>query len=166
VATDDEIRAEVSSVGMESDTLRPVNYPNPFVRPSKPLKKNARRDEEASIVRTSSEPSSISNSTSSAPAAVVPQQQQPIKKVKSADSGVRSHDVSQGSGTTTSKKLWKGWRKAVGKVKAIVKDIDQQRIPEPYIHPPPTAHAGTTRQPKHSMAGVKQSQRKSKVPRS
>lgn len=156
VATDDEIRAEVSSVGMESNTLRPIQYPNPFVAPSEPTINELRRPEDVTS-KIGSEPSSISYSTLSSH-----EKPQPIiKKVQSADTGRRSRDVSNSSGSSSSKtkKLWKGWRKAVGKVKAIVKDIDEQRIPAPFL-PTSTAHSGYL-QPQHPTSGT----RKTKVAR-
>ena len=161
MATDDEIRAEVSSVGMESNTLRPVHYPplqypNPFLKKNQPTTiKEERAPDLRPASSDDSEPSSISNSTISS------HERQPVKKAKPAGavglsasniSGSTKHGSSKSrkkklkpthtdiqpsnsSASTRTKKLWKGWRKAVGKVKAIVKDIDEQRIPPPFPNP-------------------------------
>ena len=140
VATDDEIRAEVSSVGMESNTLRPfANYHNPFIKEHpQPATIN-----EESALRTSddADASTLSHSTGSS------HEKQPHKKAKSrkealtepvkpmprGEAPIEPVKTSSGSGSTRTKKLWKGWKKAVGKVKQIVKDIDDQRIPNPEL---------------------------------
>ena len=60
MATDDEIREEVSSVGMESHTLRPINYPNPFLRVPPPVLEDDIPEEDAS--EDDNEPSTLSES--------------------------------------------------------------------------------------------------------
>jgi hypothetical protein len=123
MATDDEIRAEVSSVGMESNTLRPMSYPNPFVKASQPTIREG-------IAESSddADASTLSRSTASS------QEKQPQKRTRSrGDNHPEPVKTSTNSGSTRTKKLWKGWRKAVGKVKQVVKDIDDQRIPPPKL---------------------------------
>lgn len=119
-ATDDEIRAEVSSVGMESNTLRPMgDYHNPFFKASQSTIKEDKVEADAST---------LSHSTGSS------HEKQPHTKARSRGEGYPEPvKTSTGSGSTRTKKLWKGWKKAVGKVKQIVKDIDEQRIPPPVL---------------------------------
>lgn len=193
MATDDEIRAEVSSVGMESNTLRPFQYPNPFLMRTQPTIKEERAPDLRPASSDDSDPSSISNSTLSS------QDRQPVKKASkpteksrpvsstsrpasstsrppsrasrtsksSKGSKKPSHNdiqPSNSSGSTRTKKLWKGWKNAVGKVKAIVKDIDEQRIPPPAIpgYNFPNPHL----QPTHPTLGKSTHQHGRKTPSS
>jgi hypothetical protein len=135
VATDDEIRAEVSSVGMESNTLRPMNYPNPFFKATQPTIR------EEVVPSHDTDASTLSRSTASS------QEKQPHKKARSrGDSHPEPVKTSTNSGSTRTKKLWKGWKKAVGMVKQVVKDIDDQRIPPPAL-------PGYSLQPTHPTLG-------------
>ncbi|KAL3910231.1 MAG: hypothetical protein SGILL_007773 [Bacillariaceae sp.] len=136
MATDDEIREEVSSVGMASDTIRPL-YENPFRKvptpvieeresvPVKQVQKKGSSDVEGSTL------SAVSGSTlSSRPSTQVSSQKKKKKKSRSALAVQESSSMS-----TRSKKLWRGWKKTVGNVKNIVKEIEDQRI-----HPPHLSH--------------------------
>jgi len=125
MATDDEIREEVSSVGMESHTIRPLNYPNPFLQVPPPILEDTATNAEDSA----QEPSTLSSGQ------------------KSKDSTLSSNHPTKGrvenphvnavqaasSGSSKSKKYWRGWRKTIGKVKNIVQEIDEKRIPPPFM---------------------------------
>lgn len=128
VATDDEIRAEVSSVGMESSTLRPFNYRNPFMNVPPPVMHDKSTNESENASKAVSK-STVSTGTK-----------------KSQDSPEIVQTSSSGSGTVRTKKLWKGWRNAVGKVKSIVNDIDEQRLPAPIFPLPQQEKADLTPQ--------------------
>lgn len=126
VATDDEIRAEVSSVGMESSTLRPIHYRNPFVNVPPPVMEEKSQTE---VSKTASKgTSTLSKSTISTE----------DKKKKSQDTRdiVQTASSGSGSGTVRTKKLWKGWRNAIGRVKSIAKDIDDHKITPPVFPKP------------------------------
>ena len=136
LATDDEIREDVSSVGMQSDTIRPLNYPNPFLQVPPPiLEETATNGDYSDDDRERSTLSSDkrSNSTLSS--------KQPIPKESDRPTAIQavSNSSSRSSG---SKKYWKGWKKSFGMVKNIVKEIDEKRIPAPVL-PGPTDAANS-----------------------
>ena len=121
MATDAEIREEVSSVGMESHTLRPIQYPNPFLQVPPPVLEDLEeRDDEEGDEETDHDPSTLSSATLS-------KEHPNLTKRKKVPDGI---DPSSSTSTKT-KKIWKGWKNAIGKVKHIVKEIDENRLPSP-----------------------------------
>jgi hypothetical protein len=153
MATDDEIREEVSSVGMASDTLRPMYYPNPYRDGGN---KEADGDDEPALDKASPkeesehDPSTLTGSAgnsilSELSPALDDKYHSKNKNKNKSSSKKKKHnnhhhhhqhrDYPQlnqsSSGSTRSKLLWKGWKKTVGKVKQIVKDIDENRLPAP-----------------------------------
>lgn len=143
MATDDEIREEVSSVGMASETIRPLYYSsNPFAQ-STPRFTKVYDDEErenADVVRPRSgsddRPSTLSGSSRST-ISFLPSADKVQKKSQQKHTNKSAFDEPEisrsSSGSTRSKKLWRGWKKTLGKVKQIVKEIDEQRIPPPLL---------------------------------
>lgn len=129
MATDDEIREEVSSVGMESNTLRPVRYPNPFMHVPPPILE----DQEMTNTGTEQDPSTLSCPPLSTGRSSRDSAEERKSRKKHEKS--RKSDVIQASssGSSRSKKLWRGWKKTIGKVKSIVHDIDEKRIPPPVM---------------------------------
>jgi hypothetical protein len=140
MATDDEIREEVSSVGMASDTIRPL-YENPFMKvaptvieeqeqenvPLKQVQKKGSNDLEASTL------SAVSGSTLSSK----PSTQASVRSSQKKKSGNKSRSApavhESSSASTRSKKLWRGWKTTIGNVKKIVKEIDEQRMHPPHL---------------------------------
>jgi hypothetical protein len=121
MATDDEIREEVSSVGMESSTLRPIQYPNPFLKVPPPILE----DQESA-----SDPSTLSSVPLSK---ITMTSLNPSKEGKQSKSKKNDIPAASNGSSSKSKKLWKGWKKTLGKVKSIVHDIDEKRIPAPQM---------------------------------
>jgi hypothetical protein len=142
-ATDSEIREEVSSVGMESSTIRP-QYPNPFLaqNPPNPFLRVPPILEETQTT-DDSDPSTLSSP-------------QPIETPKAGQGAVKKTDsrsnksskkkapqkqtesqpvaaASAGSVGSSKKSFLGTLRKKMGKVKSIVKDIDEKRLPAPGI---------------------------------
>jgi hypothetical protein len=110
---------------MESETLRPIQYPNPFMKVPPPILE----DQEESV----NDPSTLSSLNLSK---VTMSSSNPSKEDKRSKS--KKNDKPDGvpaasSGSSKSKKLWKGWKKTLGKVKSIVQDIDEKRIPAPVM---------------------------------
>jgi hypothetical protein len=156
ISTEDEIREEVSSVGMESSTLRP-SFLNPFLAIPPPIIEDhddAQADSDPSEL-TSLELKPSHSSNGSAPS----RRGRRSEKKESRDR-VRSHDpyrserdeyereresrdrtsryptkeeraAKEGGGSSSSSKkkkgIWKGFAKKIGMVKAIAKEIDAQR---------------------------------------
>jgi hypothetical protein len=145
-ATDSEIREEVSSVGMESSTIRP-QYPNPFLaqNPPNPFLRVPPILEETQTT-DDSDPSTLSSP-------------HPIETPKAGQAGVKKTDsrsnksskkktpqkqtasqpvtaASAGSVGSSKKSFLGTLRKKMGKVKSIVKDIDEKRLPAPAFFKP------------------------------
>jgi hypothetical protein len=142
MATDDEIREEVSSVGMASETIRPLYYANPFLsvppaviedeEQNLPLEQDLPKEAIALEPSTlSGSGSTLSSKPSTKHSGRSSQKQQPRSRGKALPAIQNSS-----SGSTRSKKLWRGWKSTVGKVKKIVQDIDEQRIHPPHFSPP------------------------------
>ena len=143
MATDDEIREEVSSVGMASETIRPLYYSNPFLN----VPPVVLEDEDQNLPLEQIPPKQIgdldpstlsgSGSTLSSKPSTNNSGRSSQKQRAQAD-GEKSHPAirNSSSGSTRSKKLWRGWKKTIGKVKKIVQDIDEQRIHPPHISHP------------------------------
>jgi hypothetical protein len=134
MATDDEIREEASSVGMESNTLRPVRYPNPFMHVPPPILE----DQEMTNTDTEQDPSTLSYPPPSKATLSTGRSSRDSaeeRKSRKKHEKSRKSDVIQASssGSSRSKKLWRGWKKTIGKVKSIVHDIDEKRIPPPVM---------------------------------
>ncbi|KAG7373932.1 hypothetical protein IV203_013027 [Nitzschia inconspicua] len=136
MATDDEIREEVSSVGMASETIRPLNYVNPFLNVPPAIiedeEQNLPLDRIPSKEIGGLDPSTLSGSgstLSSKPSTKSGRSSQ--RQTTRCENKAHPAIQKSFSGSTRSKKLWKGWKKTIGTVKKIVQDIDEQRI-----HPP------------------------------
>jgi hypothetical protein len=139
MATDDEIREEVSSVGMASATIRSLYYDCPFM--NHPVTVEEEQNIPMGVIPLKQggdlEQSTLSGSESTLSS-------KPTTKTASHSSqkkhtgGDKTHRDIQNtfSGSTRSKKLWRGWKQTLGKVKKIVHDIDEQRI-----HPPQLGHS-------------------------
>ncbi|KAG7349846.1 hypothetical protein IV203_012443 [Nitzschia inconspicua] len=136
MATDDEIREEVSSVGMASETIRPLYYVNPFLNVPPAIiedeEQNLPLDQVPSKEIGGLDPSTLSGSgstLSSKPSTKSGRSSQ--RQTTRCENTAQPAIQKSSSGSTRSKKLWKGWKKTIGTVKKIVQDIDEQRI-----HPP------------------------------
>jgi hypothetical protein len=149
MATDDEIREEVSSIGMASETIRPLyRHPDPFVwKPHRdiPRIREGYHDEakdDAEIVRHQSSadehPSTLTGSSQSSSLSSGPRadklRKKPQKKSRQKGAAGVPEINKSSSSSSRSKKRWKGWQKTLGKVKQIVMEIDEQRIPQPMLH--------------------------------
>jgi hypothetical protein len=139
MATDDEIREEASSGGMVSETIRPLYYECPFM--NVPVTEEQEQNLPMELIPLKEiddlEPSTLSGSESTLSSRPTETTIGSSQK-KNAGGGDKGHRAIQHtySGSTRSKKLWRGWKKTMGKVRKIVHDIDEQRI-----HTPQFSHA-------------------------
>ena len=102
LATEDEIREEVSSVGVEESSFtRKEQYPNPFLAAEKAENKTKTIDSKKKVK-------------------VHPQMN------RQSQPGGASSDSSK-----KSNRMFKGFSKRIGRVKAIVREIDAKRLPVP-----------------------------------
>ena len=125
--TDEEIREEVSSVGMESHTIRP-QYPNPFLAqgPPNPFLSVPPILEE-NPTSSDSDPSTLSSPPldNGAATMTIDVKKEEMEKATN-DLPASANNGSVGS----SKKSFLGTlRKRIGKVKAIAKELDKKGIP-------------------------------------
>jgi hypothetical protein len=147
-ATDDEIREEVSSVGMASETLRPMHYPKPFRGAKEDEKEDAvatllveasqnKESEEDSSTLTSTDSSTLTSESNANGRPKKKRGHKKSKRTKDTKSSDHPEIQQSNSGSTRSKMLWKGWKKTIGKVKKIVQEIDEQRINQhPHVNHP------------------------------
>lgn len=120
-ATDDEIRAEVTTIG---DT----EYHNPYSAfeylEDEPFSKE--QTETRQVLEPISENLSSNNASTMASIEV---RDQVLKKTTSDETAQKSKQSSTSGNSKRSDKIWKGWKKTIGTVKKFVNDIDEQRIP-------------------------------------
>jgi hypothetical protein len=154
MATDDEIREEVSSVGMESNTIRPLSFPNPFLQVPPPV-----LEESPTNAESEPDPSTLSwhqpsksTLSSSMRSGYFSQEKPETSRRRNKKESAAAEIDPVSSGSTKSKKLWRGWKKTIGMVKTIVNDIDEKRIPPPIfsrIQTKPSS-SSSRREKKHS----------------
>jgi hypothetical protein len=120
VGTDDEIRAEVTTVG-DLETENPNNY-NTFEY----LADEANEKEEE-IIHQDMQPAltAISNTST---LSSIDERGPTLQNNKSEETAPKSKQ-SASSNSNRSEKLWKGWKKTLVHVKKLVNDIDEQRLP-------------------------------------
>jgi hypothetical protein len=121
MATDQEIREEASSVGMESSTIRPL-YPNPFLSIPDPIRETG--TEEA----TDNDPSTL---TSHKEEKVHNRANQQIFYHGGPPPPSKTPPAKPRDTGSTGSKVLRGLRKRIGMVRKIAKDIDQHRLPSP-----------------------------------
>lgn len=126
LATDDEIRAEVTTIGMDTAYKATTDHNKfEYLEDEEPeaYKENVETRETAEPVSSSlSNSSSLSSIDEREPAPALQQRSQ-------GELGGMKINQSNSGNSARSKNIWKGWKKTLGKVKKIVNDIDEQRLP-------------------------------------
>jgi hypothetical protein len=141
--TDAEIREEVSSVGvMTPSTLRPMElYRNPFLvrdsipaelpKPELKVRKDPKVSAATSRSTLSSNPSRVSCDKDERQKRI---SRKKDSRSKSSVQSQHSRSSSRSGNSSQNKKLWRGWKQTVGKVKHVVNGIEEERLPLPLAH--------------------------------
>jgi hypothetical protein len=119
LATDDEIRAEVTTAGGPETAA----YPNPYntfeYLVDEPTSK------EPVETRQDVEPAPSNTSTLSS----IDEREPVVQKTTSEETAQKSKQSNSSNSNRSDNKVWKGWKKTIGQVKRIVNELDEQRLP-------------------------------------
>ena len=119
-ATDDEIRAEVTTVG-DMETVNPNAYNDFEYLTDEPTHK------EKEAMQPDMQPALTTLSNTSTLSSI--DEREPTDQNNISEETAPQSKQSASSNSHRSEKLWKGWKKTLVHVKKLVNDIDEQRLP-------------------------------------